>query len=86
MMEAMIIMLVLIGLSFLIYFKIPADYLIKMPLSVGIGCFSELIYVYLMNPYFEIPTTPLIQLTFMVIEVIIFLFTSLEYQKIKRND
>lgn len=85
MIEPILILLTVLGLNLLFYFKIPANYVIKLPLIVCIAGFSLILTPLFMSPIYDIPTTPYIQLLFMVIQTVIFFFSCLEYIKIKKE-
>lgn len=85
MMEAILILLLMLGLNLLFYFKIPANYVIKLPLIITLAGFSMIMTPLFMSPTYNIPTTPFIQLVFVLIQIFIFFFSVMEYIKIKKE-
>lgn len=75
--ESIIIMFFFMFISMLIYFKIPVNYAIRRPLNIVNFGYSVIIMPLLFA--YEIPTTPFIQIYFLIFQAIFFIFINLEY-------
>ncbi len=65
------------------YIKIPVKSIIRFPIMSITAVFSMIITPLLMT--YEIPTTPYIQLFFMIYQVFLFFFSTIEYLKQKKG-
>jgi len=82
-MESIFIMLFLLILNLYVYFGISYKNQIKFPLNLLITSFSFIIGVLLLPV--NIPSTPFIQIFFIMFQVVVFFFNAIEYYLIKKG-
>ena len=77
------IMALLMFIQSYFYFKISIKSMSRFPIMFATTSFSLIITPLLMT--YEVPTTPYIQLFFMIYQVFLFFFSSIEYRKQKKR-
>jgi len=77
------VMALLMFIQSYFYFKIPIKSMSRFPIMFATTSFSLIITPLLMT--YEVPTTPYIQLFFMIYQVFLFFFSSIEYRKQKKG-
>lgn len=79
----LMVMSLMMGIQLFFYFKINSTSMIRFPVMFLTTSFSLIITPLLMTN--EVPTTPYLQLFFMVFQVLLFFFSTIEYLKVKRG-
>lgn len=77
------IMVLLMIIQTFFYLKIPVKSMIRFPIMATTVSFSLILTPILMIN--EVPTTPYIQLFFMVYQTLLFFFSTIEYLKQKKR-
>lgn len=65
------------------YFKVSVKSMIRFPIILTTGLFSLIITPLLLQN--EVPTTPFIQIFFVLYQTLLFFFSTIEYLKIKKE-
>lgn len=77
------IMVLLMIIQTFFYLKIPVKSMIRFPIMATTVSFSLILTPILMIN--EVPTTPYIQLFFMIFQTLLFFFSTIEYLKQKKR-
>lgn len=77
------VMVLMMFIQTFFYLKIPVKSMIRFPIMFTTVAFSLIITPMLMTN--EVPTTPYIQLFFMVYQTFLFFFSTIEYLKQKKR-
>jgi len=83
MIVALSVMFFMVIIQTFFYMKIPVKSMIRFPIMSITTSFSMIITPMLM--IYEIPATPYLQLFFIIYQVFLFFFSTMEYLKYKRG-
>lgn len=78
-----LVMVLMMAIQTFFYLKLSVKSMIRFPIMLTTTSFSLIITPLLMRG--SLPTTPYIQLFFMVYQTFLFFFSTIEYLKIKKN-